>query len=319
MHLPRRTVLTTLLSSALAAPLLAATRDETPAPAPAPEPEPEPEPEPTAVAAALAALERRNGGRLGVWALDLLRARSVGHRGAERFGMCSTFKLPLAALVLRAADAGQLRLDQTLRYGADDMVPHAPVTSTHLDLGEMRIEALAQAAQETSDNVAANLLLRHFGGPAAVTAQWRELGDEQTRLDRFEPDMNLVPPGEERDTTTPEAMARLLARIFDGHTLTAPSAALLQRWMIDTRTGLTRLRGGFPKDWTAGDKTGTGIAPAMANKHNDVAVVWRDQQPVLVVTAYYEADGHYDEMRAADNAVLAEVGRQVAAWWLAAA
>lgn len=309
MHLPRRTVLTAILSTALAAPLLAAARDGAPAPAAAP----------TDVAAALAALERRHGGRLGVWALDLLRERGIGHRGAERFGMCSTFKLPLAALVLRAADAGQLRLDQILHYGVEDMVPHAPVTSQHVEAGGMRIEALAQATQETSDNLAANLLIRHFGGPAAITAQLRALGDPQTRLDRLEPAMNLVPPGEVRDTTTPEAMARLLARIFDGRTLSARSAATLQRWMIDTRTGLTRLRGGFPQDWTAGDKTGTGIAPDMANKHNDVAVIWRDQQPALVVAAYYEADGHYEEMRAVDNAVLAEVGRLTAHWWMAQA
>ena len=46
-----------------------------------------------------------------------------------------------------------------------------------------------------------------------MTAFWRALGDPVSRLDRFETAMNLVPPGEERDTTSPEAMARLQAAV----------------------------------------------------------------------------------------------------------
>lgn len=298
MNLPRRTLLTTLWSSAIALAFARARGLETRDPE-----------------ATLAAIERQSGGRLGFCALEVASGRTLSHRGDERFGLCSTFKLPLAALALRAADQGTLRLDDTIAFGAADMVPHAPVTSLHLAAGRMTIETLAKAAQETSDNVAANLLLRHLGGPAAVTRQWRGLGDPSTRLDRIEPAMNLVPAGEVRDTTTPDAMARLVARLFDGHTLRADSAARLKRWMVDTQTGLTRLRAGFPKDWQSGDKTGTAVDASMPNKHNDVAVVWRDAKPVLVVAAYYEADGHYAEMRAADNTVLASAAACAASWF----
>jgi hypothetical protein len=50
----------------------------------------------------------------------------------------------------------------------------------------------------------------------------------------------------------------------------------------------------------------------MANKHNDVAVVWPGASGALVISGYYEADDHYDEIRAEDDAVLAEVGRLAA-------
>jgi beta-lactamase class A len=263
---------------------------------------------------ALAKLERRSAGRLGVYLLDVASGRELGQRADQRFGMCSTFKLPLAAAVLREADAGRLALDERIAFGKDDMVPYAPVTEKHLEEGGMTVAALAEATQTTSDNVAANLLMRRLGGPAEVTKMFRAMGDAVTRIDRWEPEMNLVPAGEERDTSTPRAIGGLTARLFSGDLLTPASRELLRNWMIATTTGKRRIRAGLPTGWIAGDKTGTGIAPAMANKYNDVAVIWPPGRAPVVVAAYFEASGHFEKMRAEDEAVLAEVGRIAAEW-----
>lgn len=126
--------------------------------------------------AALAAVEKKVGGRLGVCILDTASGRHVGQHLDERFAMCSTFKLPLAAMVLREADAGRLRLDERLAYTKADLVSNSPITGQHVAEGGMTIVALAEAAQTTSDNLAANLLLTRLGGPAAFTAKLRELG-----------------------------------------------------------------------------------------------------------------------------------------------
>jgi beta-lactamase class A len=272
--------------------------------------------EPLSPGAALAELERHSGGRLGVYLLDTDSGRELGYRPDERFGMCSTFKLPLAAAVLREADAGRLALDERIAFSSDDMVPYAPVTEQHLADGAMTVAALAEATQTTSDNVAANLLMRRLGGPEAVTRMFRAMGDTLTRIDRWEPEMNLVPAGEERDTTTPRAIAGLVARVFTGDLLTPASRELLRGWMTATATGTRRIRAGLPSDWIAGDKTGTGIAPAMANKYNDVAVIWPAGRAPVVVAAFFEASGYFEKMRAEDEAVLAEVGR-IAARWIA--
>lgn len=268
----------------------------------------------TALAETLADLEARCGGRLGVHVIDVERGLAVGHRSEERFGLCSTFKLPLAAVVLQQIDAGRLDGDEWIAYGEQDLVPHAPVTGAHLAEGRMRLIDLAEAAQVTSDNVAANLLLRRLGGPTAVTALIRSWGDVHTRLDRMEPEMNYVPSGELRDTTTPAAMAATALRLFNSELLSASAQARLRGWMIATETGARRLRAGFPADWVAGDKTGTGYRSGMPNKHNDVAIVWRAQRPWLAVAAYYDAPGEFPAARAEDDAVLAEVGQLVAAW-----
>lgn len=267
-----------------------------------------------AASQALRELEASRGGRLGVCALDPITGRSLVHRGDERFALCSTFKFPLAALILKAARQGELAADAELSWDETDQVPHMPVTG-RVASRRMRIIELAEAAQTTSDNLAANLLLRELGGPMGFTQRLRALGDAQTRLDRWEPAMNLVPPGEVRDTTTPSAMARLAARCFEGDSLDDADALMLRQWLIKTDTGRRRLRAGFPRDWVAGDKTGTALAEGMANKYNDVAVVWQEQRVMLTVAAYYEAPGQFAEMRPKDEAVLAAVGEIVGRWW----
>jgi beta-lactamase class A len=266
--------------------------------------------------AELAELEQRSGGRLGVFMLDTGDGRSLGQRADERFGLCSTFKLPLAAAILREADAGRLALDTVIPFTRADLVPHAPVTEAHLADGGMAIGALAEAAQLTSDNVAANLLMRRLGGPDRLTAILREMGDAHTRIDRYEPTMNLVTAGEPRDTTTPRAMAQLVARIMTGDVLAADSRTRLAEWMIATTTGSKRIRAGLPAGWRAGDKTGTAQAEGMPNKHNDVAIIWPPRHAPVLIAAYFEAAGSFDPMRAEDEAVLAEVGRIGARWIL---
>ena len=264
--------------------------------------------------AALAALEARVGGRLGALVLDTASGRMTGHHYDDAFAMCSTFKLALAAAVLQQADQRRLNLNMELHYTQADMVPHAPVTGPNLAKGAMRIIDLAEAAQKTSDNVAANLLIKHLGGPAAITGIFRSWGDDATRLDRYEPELNNVPPGEARDTTTPRDFAWTMARLLtEDRILKKASRDVLIQWMVDTDTGMARIRGGLPLSWRSGDKTGTANSAYFNNKTNDVAIFWPPAQLPVIVTAFFEADGRYPETRVSDQAVLAEVGRIAAA------
>lgn len=265
------------------------------------------------LAQALAALEQRAGGRLGVAVLDTGTGALTGHRVDERFGLCSTFKLPLAAVVLRLIDQGRLRAEQWVPITPADLQSYAPVAKQHLAQGGMTVQALAEATQTTSDNTAANLLLGLMGGPAGFTQHLRDLGDTTTRLDRLEPAMNLVPVGELRDTTTPAAIARTTAALLTGQALRPASRARLAEWMVATQTGLKRLRAHLPTGWRAGDKTGTAMAPGMVDKYNDIAIFWPPAptgRAPLIVAAYYDtAKAHDQGIRAEDEAVLAEVGQ----------
>ena len=266
-------------------------------------------------AARLADIEKAAGGRLGAYLLDTASGRGAGWRTGDRFGMCSSFKLSLAALALREAAAGRARLDEQLAYTRADLLSNSPETEKHVEEGEMSIAALAEAAQIFSDNCAANLLLRRFGGPAGLTRFWREIGDKDTRLDRFEPELNRVPPSELRDTTTPEAMARGVARFLLGDVLAPVDRDRLRDWMARTATGARRIRAGLPADWRSGDKTGTASYKDLATRINDIAVLYPPgARAPLIVTGFYETSGPTETIRPEDEAVLKQVGEVAVQW-----
>ena len=251
---------------------------------------------------ALAELERRHGGRLGVAILDTATGRLLEHRGDERFPMCSTFKFLVAALVLARVDRNDESLDRRIVYAQSDIVPYSPVTEKHIGGDGMAVGELCDAAVTLSDNTAANVLLDSFGGPAGLTAYMRSLGDPVTRLDRNEPTLNEATPGDPRDTTTPAAMVEIMRKTVLGAALSPTSREQLAAWLVANKTGDKRLRAGLPKGWKVGDKTGSGGH----NATNDIAVLWPPNRAPILVAAYYVEARATDDQRAA---VLADVGR----------
>jgi beta-lactamase class A len=256
-------------------------------------------------ASALAAIERRHGGRLGVFAFDVPSGRTLAHRADERFLMCSTFKGLLAAQVLARCDAGAERLDHAVRYTERDLVFTSPVTKAQVARGEMPVGELCQAMVEVSDNTAAILLMRRSGGPAALTRFVRGLGDPSTRSDRYEPASNRRSGA--LDTTTPRAMAKAMGRILFGDLLSTESQHRLEGWMVACQPGLNRLRAALPADWRAGDRPGTNLD----HETNDVAFVQPVGRTPLVIAAYYDAP--HVEMDGREG-VLREAGQVFVEW-----
>ncbi len=249
-------------------------------------------------------LEKRHGGRLGVAIRNTGTNATLSHRGGERFALCSTFKCLAAGLVLARIDKGEEKLDRRIVYGKADLVANSPITEKHTDGGGMTVAEICEAAITVSDNTAGNLMLDSFGGSAGLTAYLWSLGDDVTRLDRREIELNEATPGDPRDTTTPLAMLELLQKLVLGNVLSASSRDQLIKWLLANKTGDKRLRAGLPGDWRVGDKTGLGNH----NADNDVAVIWPPKRAPLIVTAYYvESRGSRNEC----DTVLADVG------WLA--
>jgi beta-lactamase class A len=253
----------------------------------------------------LAEIEAREGGRLGVFVRDTTTGATIEHRADEPFPMCSTFKLLIAAAVLKRVDQGPERLDRTIDYGPSDLLEYAPIAKAHLAEGGMTVADLCAAAIDWSDNTAANLVLQTIGGPAGFTAFARSLGDEVTRLDRNEPTLNESLPGDPRDTTSPRAMAGSMKKVLVGNVLSDGSRAQLQAWLVGDKVGDKRLRAGLPGSWRIGDKTGTGDRGST----NAVAIIWPPERAPLIATVYYtESSAPMD----ARNAVHKEIGALIA-------
>ena len=260
----------------------------------------------------LAALEIQAQGRFGLYVLDTVSGAEAGWRGDERFPMCSTFKTLLAARMLYLAQRDEIRLWRKLYYSPSEVVAWSPISEKRAGAnGGMTVQELCEAMVLVSDNTAANVLLEASGGPAALTQWLRELGDGITRLDRNEPSLNTALPGDERDTTTPQAMVQSLQKLLLGDVLEGYARALLQQWLVDSRTGDKRVRAGMPGDWKAGGKTGSGERGTAC----DTLIVWPTAQSApLLVTAYLtgsQLDG------AGREAVLARAGEAIKRWYYA--
>jgi beta-lactamase class A len=253
----------------------------------------------------LADIERRNGGRLGVFAVDSGSGRTLSHRADERFLMCSTFKGLLAAQILARVDGGVEQLDRLVNYTENDLIFTSPVTKANVARGAMSVEALCQAILVESDNTAAILLMRSAGGPAALTRFVRGLGDTVTRSDRYEPDSNRYRGM--LDTTTPKAIATTAQHLLLGEVLSAGSRAQLERGMTDCKPGLNRIRAVLPAGWQAADRPGTSVE----SETNDYALVRPPGRPPLLVAVYYDAPGVSMEAR---EAVLREAGTVFVQW-----
>lgn len=262
---------------------------------------------------ALQDLEARSGGRLGVAIRETGRGAQLLYRADELFPLCSTFKLLLAAFVLHRVEQGAEGLERRVLYPASVLVAHSPRTAPHAEGGAqgdgMTVAQLCEATLVISDNTAANLLLGRHGGPQALTAWLRSLGDMQTRLDRYETELNSALPGDPRDTTTPQAMLITMDKLLLGAALGTASRAQLLAWLRGNLTGDHALRAGFPNGWVVGDKTGSGDM----GTRNDVGIAWPAEGRAPLLVASY-LTGAQTLTPAQRDGVHAEVARLASRW-----
>ncbi len=228
----------------------------------------------------------------------------------ERFPMASTFKVLACGALLARIDAGEEDGSRLIPINPSDLVTYSPVTEGWVN-EEATLDDLCAATMRTSDNTAVNKVLEALGGPEALTSFMRSLGDEVTRLDRWETELNQATPGDPRDTTSPAAMVNSLQALVLGDVLTATSRETLTEWLVANEVGGPPLRAGIPDNWRIGDRTGAGGH----GTRGITAVIWPPQRDPLIVAIYItETEAEMDKR----NEAIAGIGRALADWVRAA-
>jgi beta-lactamase class A len=265
-------------------------------------------PDPSRVYDRIEELERQYNAYVGLFATDLASSRTLAHRDDDPFAMCSTFKAYAAARVLQKAQRGELDLQQAVFIDPAALLPNSPVTAPQAGQ-TMPLAQLCAAALQRSDNAAANLLLRAIGGPPAITEFARSIGDDRTRLDRWEIDLNTAIPGDPRDTSTPRALGGGIQNLLTGPVLGEPQRRQLEDWMRGNVTSALSIRAGLPPGWTTADKTGTGDYAST----NDIGIAYGPNgQRVLLslMTRSQSPNKDADPLQP----LIAEVTRSVLPW-----
>ncbi|SDL30353.1 class A beta-lactamase [Streptomyces indicus] len=249
-------------------------------------------------------LEREFDARLGVFAVDTADGRELAYHADERFAYCSTCKAFLAAAVLDKGGVGGLDREVAVRRA--DVEGWSPVTEKNIG-SRMTLRALCDAAVRHSDNGAANALFHELDGPRGLQRALRAIGDETTRCDRYEVELSEARPGDERDTSTPRALARSLRQYALGDVLDAEGRGLLTDWLVRNTTGDKLIRAGAPDGWRIGDKTGNGSY----GTRNDIALAWPPGggEPVVLAVMSRRAGGGPDAEH--DDALIARAAAAV--------
>lgn len=246
-------------------------------------------------------LEKKFDVRLGVYAIDTGTNRTIAYRPNERFAYASTYKVLAAAAVLKKNPIE--KLNEMIHYSKDDLVTYSPITEKHVDTG-MSLKEISEAAIRYSDNTAGNILLQQLGGPKGFENSLKQIGDQVTKANRFETDLNSAIPGDIRDTSTAKALATDLKAFTVDNTLTADKRTILTDWMRGNATGDELIRAGTPIGWEVGDKSGAGSY----GTRNDIAIVWPpNRAPIVlaILSKRFTKDANYD------NALIAEAAKVV--------
>ncbi|WP_442852972.1 class A beta-lactamase [Bacillus sp. UNC41MFS5] len=246
-----------------------------------------------------AELENKYDARLGVYAIDTGTHRTVSYRPKERFAYASTYKALAAGALLQHYSIEQL--DQLVTYKSEDIVSYSPVTQLHVDTG-MTLREVIEAAVRYSDNTAGNLLLEKLGGPEGFETALRQIGDNVTQVDRYEPDLNSAVPGDTRDTSTPKALATSLKAFAVSDLLPNEKRKILTDWMWGNSTGDALIRAGAPTGWEVDDKSGAGSY----GTRNDIAIVWPPNRAPIVIAVLSSRDA---QNATYDNALIAEAAK----------
>lgn len=271
---------------------------------------------PTELQTTLERLAKPAGGRVGASVRVLEDAgahSSISSKGSERFPMQSVYKAAIDFAVLQRIDAGEFRLDQTVRVERSDLPPSgvwSPIRDAHPDGGfDMSLEDLLRAAIVESDGTACDVLLRLF--PAdRVTRALRDLGIIGMVVATTEAEMTKGPDVQDRNWATPEATLELLAALQEGRGLRPESRGRLLRWMTETQTGPGRLKGELPREAVVAHKTGTsGTSGGLTRATNDVGIVTLPDGRHLLIAVYVSDSRASAAVR---EGVIAKIAR--AAW-----
>lgn len=215
---------------------------------------------------------------VGVGILNLDSGDTLNLNSSLHFPMQSVFKLHLALAVLNQIDKGKLSLNQLIFVKKSDLIPNLwspmrekyPEGNISIPLSEILQFTVAQ-----SDNVGCDLLFRLIGGPEKVNQYIHSLGIKDVAIKNPEVEIQADWSLQYKNWTTPSAATNLLEMSYKHKILSKNSYDFLWKTMVQTSTGLTKIKGQLPKEAIVAHKTGySGInKEGLVGATNDIGII----------------------------------------------
>ncbi|PZP30264.1 MAG: class A beta-lactamase [Shewanella oneidensis] len=245
----------------------------------------------------------RQGWNIGVSVIENSSNNVYSINGDERFSTNSTVKALACAIVLSEVDKNAVSLNDAMMINEQDVVSHSPVMKEFIGK-KVTLADACKATMTYSDNTAANFAIKKSGGPEGITSFLRSIGDDITRADRYEPDLNTNPEGDLRDTSTANTMAANFNKLLLGNILSTQSKEQLKNWMMGNKVADNMLRLVLPTGWEIADRTGANSYGA----RGIISMVWSESQQPLIISIYIKKEKTSIEER---EKVISEIGRVI--------
>ena len=255
-------------------------------------------------------------GKVGVAIIALATGESVTLSGNQKFPMQSVYKFPIGMAVLHLVDQGKLALKQKVQVTPDDFVTprqHSPIRDRHPQGVTLSLQEILRFAVSESDGTASDVLLRLAGGSAAVMRYLQSLGVTGVIVADTEKEIGRDVSVQYRNWATPESAVDLLRKFHEGKNLSPASRALLMKLMIQTPTGMRRIKGLLPAGTVVAHKTGTsGTVNGVTHATNDIGIVTLPNGQHLAI-AVLVSDAKASE--AVREQVIAQIARAAWDYW----
>ncbi|MCU0394149.1 MAG: class A beta-lactamase, subclass A2 [Thermoflexibacter sp.] len=250
---------------------------------------------------------------VGVAVLSLADRDTFSINGKKHYPMQSVYKFHLALAVLAQVDKGKLKLEEPILVKKTDLLPNtwSPLREKYPD-GEVKLplsEILTYTVSQ-SDNNGCDILFRLLGGTKKVHQYIKKLGIKDIAIAATEEEMHQAWDVQFTNWTTPLEAVYLLDKFFSNHILSKTSYDFLWKIMVETSTGMKRIKGLLPETAVVAHKTGTSGTnkEGISSATNDLGIIRlpNGKHIALMVFVCNSAENNETNER-----IIAEVGKLV--------
>ena len=212
--------------------------------------------------------------------------------GNAHFPMQSVFKFHIAMVMLSEIDKGHFALDQKVDISKKELLPDtwSPIRDQYPNGTSLTIGELISYTVSLSDNNGCDILLRLLGGPKTVEDFFKSKGYPNISIKINEAQMHQGWEPQFQNWITPSESNRILYDFFkkDQKFLSASSKDFLLKVMIETETGMNRLKGKLPEGTVVAHKTGSSGANSkgVTAAANDIGVVYLPNGNAYLISVF---------------------------------
>lgn len=249
-------------------------------------------------------------GKVGFATMLLETGDTFSYNGTAHMPMQSTYKFPLALMVMDGVDKGLFTLEQKVHISKAEMPEetHSPIRDKYGARNlDVTLHEILDYTTAMSDNIGCDVMFRLVGGPQRVDSFVHAKGFKGINIISTEAELHEEWTRQYDNWTEPVEMVNILAAFYRQEIISKTATDTLRNMMERTTGGVDRIKGLLPQGTVVAHKTGTGgMADGLNRAVNDVGVITLPNGKHLAL-AIYVADAHAETP--ACEAVMAKMAK----------